>query len=135
MIILSTRLARVRARTVGAGLLRDQTRAKQRLHALFQGLLALDDLHPAGLAAPAGMHLGLHDPAVSAHRFGGLQGLVDGTGWFSLWRGNAIVGEQRLGLVFMQVHGDACYCCGGLLLAPLRRVAWRIINRFGASPR
>src|SRR5690606_4093575 len=58
----------------------------------------------ASLAPSAGMHLGLDDPEVTAELFGALDGFVGCLRGHALWNGNAIVGEQPLGLVFVQIH-------------------------------
>jgi hypothetical protein len=65
----------------------------------------VDELHAAGLAAPAGVHLRLDDPALAgelAHRRAGLGLVADD---LAVGDGQAVLAKQLLRLVFVEVHG------------------------------
>ena len=64
----------------------------------------LDHLHATGLAAAAGMDLGLHHPLVATDLTGHFNSSVGGTGDRALWHGNAELYEQFLRLVLVEVH-------------------------------
>ena len=61
-------------------------------------------LHAARLAAPAGVHLCLHDPHGAAERTGGRRGLAALAATLPGGTGIAVAAEQVLRLVFVQVH-------------------------------
>ncbi len=75
----------------------------------------LGQLHPAALAAPAGMDLRLHHPPFStgllAKAFGLIDRLIGVVGHQPALYADAVLGENALSLVFVEVHGDACYGC------------------------
>jgi hypothetical protein len=62
------------------------------------------ELDAAALAAAAGVDLRLDHPDRAAEGPGGLLGLLGRVGDPALEHGDAVVGEQRLGLVFVDVH-------------------------------
>ncbi len=61
-------------------------------------------LHAAGLAAAAGVHLGLDHHRV-AHRVGGGHRLVDGGHGAAIGHRDAEAGEELLALEFEKIHG------------------------------
>ena len=65
----------------------------------------LGDLHAAALAAAAGMDLRLDHPDRPAQRAGGLLGLLGRVGDLAAQHGDAVLLEQRLRLIFVDVHG------------------------------
>ncbi len=92
---------------LGSGLVGDQGHAQHagRFRAnLVDGLAHLD---PAALAAPAGVDLGLHHPDRSAQLLRRGHGLLDAERRIAARNGDAIVGEDGLGLVFVYVHGGS----------------------------
>ncbi len=86
------------------GLVGHQGGAQQLVGEVGQVVEALHHPHPAGLAASAAVHLGLHHPASPAQRLGGGQGLIGAVRHAALGNGDAITGEQLLGLVFVKMH-------------------------------
>ena len=64
------------------------------------------ELHAAGLAAAAHLHLGLHHHRV-ADAVGAGDGLVDGVGNRAVGHRNAVTGEQLLALVLEQIHASS----------------------------
>ena len=66
----------------------------------------LDQLDAAGLAAAAGMDLRLDHPEVAADGLGRLDRLVGRAGDAPGRHRDAVVGEQLLGLVFVEVHAS-----------------------------
>ena len=88
----------------GAGLVRDQARADERLRSRFQFGAALHLLHAAGLAAPAGVHLRLHHPGVAAQHVRRGQRLGHARGRLARRQRDAILAEQLLGLILVQIH-------------------------------
>src|SRR5690606_5743532 len=74
---------------------------------LVQGPGQLD---AAGLAAAAGVDLRLDHPEVAVDGLGGLDRLLWRAGDAPGGNGNAVVGEQLLGLVFVEVHRSSS--CG-----------------------
>ena len=97
----------VDGQTLGVGLLGDQARADHLAGRIFHGIEALDELHAAGLAAAAGMHLRLDDKLVAANFLGHRAGLFGAGGKAAFRHGNAVAGEEGLRLVFVKIHGDS----------------------------
>ena len=67
--------------------------------------IELRDLHAAALAAAAGVDLRLHDPHLAAELLRRLDRLVDGERGNAARRGHAVLAEDFLALVFVDVHG------------------------------
>ena len=82
------------------------------------------ELHAAGLAAPADLHLRLHDDRI-ADAVGGRDGVVDGLGDLAGGDRDAVAGEQLLALVLEQIHATS----------PLARMRVRNLRGgFGRAP-
>src|SRR5690606_23542737 len=89
---------------LGPALVRDEPLAEHRLRVrrhLFDGS---GELHAARLAAPAGVHLRLDDPELAAQRLGRLACLLLAGRDASFRDWDAVLGEQRLRLVFVKIH-------------------------------
>jgi hypothetical protein len=75
---------------------------------MSEGLVrALGQLHAAGLAPAAGLHLRLHyhlRDAVGRERGGDLPRLLSGSGDLVFQHRNAVLGEEFLSLILEQVH-------------------------------
>src|SRR5690606_19521080 len=90
-------------------LMRDEPRPEHRLRVQRHLVDRSCELHTARLAAAAGMDLGLDDPQVAAERLGRL------TSFFLARRDapfrdrDAVLGEQRLGLIFVEIHEIASF--------------------------
>jgi hypothetical protein len=89
---------------LGTRLVGDQLDAEHRLRVFTHLVGTARQLDAAGLAASAGVYLGLDDPQIAAELFrsgdrgsGGLDGNATR-------HGNAVVGKQSFGLVFVQIH-------------------------------
>src|SRR5690606_39597763 len=97
-------VAAVDGQPLRPALMRDETLAEHRLRVRRDLVDGLRELHAARLAAAARVHLRLDDPELAAERLGRLRGLVlagrDAT--FRYW--DSVLGEQRLGLVFVEIH-------------------------------
>src|SRR5690606_8445670 len=89
---------------VRPALVRDEALAEHRLRVLGDLLHGLRELHAAGLAATARMHLGLDDPELAAERFGRLARLFFTRRNAAFRYRDAVLGEQRLRLVFVKIH-------------------------------
>ena len=91
----------------GAGLVGDQRHAQDLFGERRAASSAvLRDLDAAALAASAGVNLRFdHDAA--AELLGGRFGFVHGVRHFAARHGNAVSGQQGLGLVFVNFHGFA----------------------------
>ena len=90
--------------SLGAGLVRHQPLAQQRLRRLAYLILGAADLHAARLAPRAGMDLRLHRPAIAADLGGAIHRLLRAVRHAAPRDGDAEAGEKFLGLVFVDVH-------------------------------
>jgi hypothetical protein len=77
-------------------------------------LLGADQLDATGLAAAAGVDLGLDHPALAADLGGRLDGLLGRARGVAVRYGQPVLPEELLGLVFVQIHTgsppvDKCY--------------------------
>ena len=61
-------------------------------------------LDAAGLAAAAGVDLGLDDPDRAAECVGGVDGLIGARGHAAGGHRNAVVPEYLFGLILVQIH-------------------------------
>ena len=87
------------------GLVGDQGHAQHVVGELAHLLDRAGELDAAALAAAAGMDLRLDHPDRPAQRPGGLLGLLGRVGDLPAQHGDAVLLEQRLGLVLVDVHG------------------------------
>src|SRR5262249_27477495 len=87
-----------------APLVRDPAPAQQLVGGGPHLVLVAAELDAAGLAAAAGMHLRLHDPALAADLAGAIGGLLRAIGEAAARHGHTELREQLLGLVFVDVH-------------------------------
>jgi hypothetical protein len=87
-------------------LVRNEPRAEQRLRVLLDLRGGFRELHAAGLAAATRVDLSLDDPDAAAELLGG--GFRLGRGFHSdaFGNGNAVLGEQCLRLVFVEIHTE-----------------------------
>ena len=92
---------------VRAGLVGDQRRAEQAFGLALHVVDRFHHLDAAGLAAAAGMDLRLHDPDRSAEVVGGFDSLIHAHGRDAARHRHAEFAQHRLGLVFVDVHGEA----------------------------
>src|SRR5690606_38180118 len=89
---------------LGAGLVGDERHPQHPPGGLAHVFDRFYDLDAAALAAPAGMDLGLHHPDRSAQLLRLLHRLVGGIGDAAARNRDAVFGEQRLRLIFVDVH-------------------------------
>src|SRR5438067_13227519 len=68
------------------------------------GLDVASQLHPARLAAAAGMNLRLDHPDRAAERAGGGGGFVGAGGDLARRDRDSVAAEQLLGLIFVEIH-------------------------------
>ena len=64
------------------------------------------ELHAASLAAAAGVDLGLDDPELAADLAGTIGRLFGAVGERALGHGHTEAGQDFLGLVFVNIHGQ-----------------------------
>ena len=86
------------------GLVGHEPGAEHRLRVLLDLSRGLRELDAAGLAASAGMHLGLDDPEAAAELGCGGFGLGRRSRDLTLGNWNAVIGEQLLRLILVQIH-------------------------------
>ena len=70
-------------------------------------LLARRGLLEVALSAPSGMNLRFHDRDGTAQFLRDRNGLLWRKGCVSARNGNAVISEDRFGLIFMHIHGTA----------------------------
>ena len=92
---------------LGSGLVGDQGHAQHLGRFFAQGVDRLDHLDPAALAAAAGMDLSLEHPNRPAQLLRRRDRLVDAVRLMPPRHRHAVLGENGLGLVFVDVHGWA----------------------------
>ena len=88
----------------GSALMGDQPAAEQALGLGHCPRLAVHLHHPADLAAPAGVDLGLDDPGCPPEGAAGGRGGLRGGDGHAPGDGDAILSEKLLRLIFVQVH-------------------------------
>ena len=88
-----------------SGLVRDQRHAENLLRDLNRFGRILGDLDAAAFAASAGVDLRLHDDAAADFLRCGFR-LFDGVCHFASWHRDAVLGQDRLGLIFVNFHGQ-----------------------------
>ncbi len=88
------------------GLEGDEVRAEHGFGVVLGLARGVDELHAAGLATSASVHLRLHDDLLRRELLGGLAGLGRRGGDEIVRDGHAVAREQRLGLVLVKVHGN-----------------------------
>ena len=84
--------------------MRHQAGAEQLFERRLQFALIVHQHHAAGLAAAAGMHLGLDHPVPLFLLFRMPQPFLDRMDDLAGRHGDAIALKQRLGLIFVQIH-------------------------------
>ncbi len=89
---------------LGAGLFGLEARAEHGVGGAADGLVVAGQLDAAGLAATAGVHLGLDDPHRPTERVGGSDGFVGARGHATGGHRNAVIPEYLFGLIFVQIH-------------------------------
>ena len=123
----------------GTGLMRDQRHAQHLFGdgARFRGILG--DLDAAALAASAGVDLRFDDDA-AAELLRRRLGFVDGERHFASGHRNAVPGQERLGLIFVDFHCDVIswristiHACRSLPF--LHRVSQRVTNLYAPTKR
>ena len=82
----------------------DQLGAEHRLRVLPHLVGTACQLNAARLAATAGVYLGLYDPQFAAELLRRGDRGIGGLGGDSSRHGDAVVGKQSFGLVFVQIH-------------------------------
>ena len=95
-----------------SGLMGDQVHADHVLGCRLDGLERLDDLDATALAAPAGVDLGLDHPHRTAEPLGDGDGLLRGIGDAAVRHRHSVFRQQRLGLIFMNVHCNLAFRLG-----------------------
>lgn len=91
---------------VGVGLVSHQTLIQPLLGERAGLFLATNQLDAAGLAATAGMHLGLHHPGVAANLVAGFGGLLRSIDCIAPGHRQSILGKQLLTLIFVKIHAS-----------------------------
>ena len=95
----------VHRQRAAAGLIRLHLRAEHLRRGGFRFVRRLHQLHAAGLAAAAGVDLRLDHPLRRRRaRCAASAGLLGRRRDFAGRHGNAVVGKQLLGLVFVEIH-------------------------------
>ncbi|KAF1856457.1 hypothetical protein Lal_00048580, partial [Lupinus albus] len=89
---------------VGVGLVGHQALAEPVGGERLGVVLALDQLHAARFTAAAGMDLGLDDPLAATDFFAGFCGFFRGIHGEALGYGQAVLSEQLLTLIFVEIH-------------------------------
>ena len=85
-------------------LFRDQLCPEQRLGRCLDVIDAFRELYAAGFAATARVDLGLDEPGITAERAGVCRCFVRRGGGLARQYRDAVVLEQRLRLIFMEIH-------------------------------
>ncbi len=88
--------------------MRDEPFAQHSLRELADFPGASRQFHAAGLAASAGMDLGLHDPEIPAEFTGRGDGRFGCVRRQAVRHRYAVIREQSLRLILVQVHGGYC---------------------------
>ena len=91
--------------TFGAGLMGDEGHAENLLGIGANFIDRLGDLDTATLAAAAGVNLRLDHPHLAAQRFRRLYRLIDGETRHTARGGDAVLAQDFLALIFMDIHG------------------------------
>ena len=89
----------------GAGLVGNQDLAEHGARRRYRLIPAGADLDPAGLAAPAGVDLGLHHPDRAAERIDGGLHVVRHQHRHAARHRHAEPRQHLLGLIFVEIHG------------------------------
>ena len=91
---------------LGSGLVRHQPHSENALGDMDGFRRVFRDLHATAFAAAAGMNLGLDDDA-AADLLRRSLGFFNGVGHFASRHRDVVLGQDRLGLIFMDFHGVA----------------------------
>ena len=97
------------------GLVGLHLRAEHALGVLAHLVVGLGELDAAGLAAAAGVDLGLDDPEVAADGLRRVDGLLRRAGDAPGRDRDAVIGKQLLRLIFVEVHGGLCAKRGSIV--------------------
>src|SRR5690606_13015665 len=89
---------------LGTRLVRPELHAQDLARDLADLVDGAGELHATALASPPGVDLGLHDPDLSAERFGGLDRLVDRETGDTPGHRDPVLAQDLLALVLVDIH-------------------------------